>query len=353
MGARPAILLIGQGAGLRHCAGLLARHESLRLAGLVATGGPAAVEGFARQADGAIIGDCADRPAVIAAAAAKGWPLLLAPPLPTSLEEADIEIAAAAGVPVLIGLERRHHAAVGAARSLIASGAVGTLTAIQAQWALRQPRSLFTDERRLVARGGPAFSALVEEIDLLRTLGGEIVEMTALSSAHARRGPVEDGFAVCGRFAGGGLFTLLASDAALTPWGWDAATGETPGVAATGHDCWQISGTEGALGFPSLRLWRFEGDGQADCARALSAIDLGARGETPAARQLAHFADMLETGATPAVGFAEARASLAAALQARGAAAAALRDAAAPGNDSGDAGDGPRGSGSAPRRVPT
>ncbi|WP_157982007.1 hypothetical protein [Oceanicella sp. SM1341] len=351
MAARPAILLIGQGAGLRQCAGLLARHDRLRLAGLVATGGAAAVRGFARQADAAVIGDCADRPAVIAAAAARGWPVLLTGPLPASLEEFDTEVAAAADTPVLVGLERRHHAAVGAARSLIASGAVGTLTAIQAQWALRQPRSLYTDERRLAARGGPAFAALVEEIDLLRHLGGEIAGMAALSSAHARRGPVEDAFALCGRFASGGLFTLLATDAALTPWGWEAAAGEAPGVAPTGLDCWQISGTEGAIGFPSLRLWRFEGDGQADCSRALSAIDLGARGEPPAARQLAHFADMVEAGAAPAVPFAQARASLAAALEARAAAAAALRDPAAPGDD--DTNDGDRGPGSAPRRVPT
>jgi predicted dehydrogenase len=70
---------------------------------------------------------------------------------------------------------------------------------------------------------------------------------------------VEDTAAVLLRFAGGALGTVLLSDTAASPFAWDQTAGENPAFQQHAADAYRISGTEGTLELPSLRVWRYAG----------------------------------------------------------------------------------------------
>ncbi|HEU0222202.1 MAG TPA: Gfo/Idh/MocA family oxidoreductase [Paracoccaceae bacterium] len=337
------LLVVGAGAMGRRHAALIGAHPQLTLAGFVDPSPPRAafpgtpswpdIASVTAEVDGAVIATPnADHAASGIACAARGWPILVEKPIASTLGEAEalITAAEAARVPLLVGHHRRHHPAAGAARSLIAAGAIGRLVGVEALWALRKPDAYFAGAWRTSAGGGPVLLNLIHEIDLLRHLAGEIVEVAALTSAATRGGAVEDTAALALRFQGGALGTVLLSDAALSPWAWEAATGENPAIAHSGRDSWRLSGTEGALAFPSLTLWRYEGEGEANWSRPLSSFDLSAGPGEALALQLDHFRAVILGEAEPLVsgrdGLATLRATLAVHASARTGAAIRLGD---------------------------
>ncbi|MEM9010988.1 MAG: Gfo/Idh/MocA family oxidoreductase [Pseudomonadota bacterium] len=321
-------LVIGAGAmGARHAARVRA-HPGARLVGIVepdearARGlADADVQIFASleeaqvEADAAIIATPNDAHANPAEACARrGLTTLVEKPIAATLMEADRIVAAARRAPMLVGHHRRHHPAAQMARELIAAGAIGRPVAASLVWALRKPDTYFETDWRRGAAGGPALINLIHDVDLLRFLLGEVVEVAALSSDHVRQGPVEDSVAVALRLRDGPLATALLSDAALSPVAWEAATSENPAIAGGGRDPYQIFGTEGTLSIPSLRLWRHEGEGRADWSAPLSEIALEVPPADPFALQLDHLIAVAAGRAKPMVTAADARASLAATL---------------------------------------
>ena len=71
--------------------------------------------------------------------------------------------------------------------------------------------------------------------------------MYAEGGSKLRGHEVEDTVAVTLRFANGAVGTIIASDAAPSPWGWELGTGENPLIPATGRNCLRFVGTEGRL----------------------------------------------------------------------------------------------------------
>ena len=246
------------------------------------------------------------------AAAARGWAILMEKPVAHDLSAADRLIAgcARAGVPLLVGHHRRHHPFVAEAKRRLPG--LGPLIALQGLWCLRKPDSYFAADWRRQAGGGPILINLIHEIDMLRHLAGDITEIGALSSDAARPGPVEDTAAVTLRFASGALGSFVISDAAASPWGFEAASGENPHIGTTGQDCLQMIGPKGALHFPSLTLWQ---NGNApDWSRALRRTPPPELPRlSPLRAQLDHFIAVTK-GADPLVTGEDARATLAATL---------------------------------------
>ena len=94
---------------------------------------------------------------------------------------------------MLVGHHRRHSAVDDRAREAIDSGALGRLVAVQGSALFHKPASYFDEAPWRRQKGsGPILNNIVHEIDNLRMLAGEIVEVQAMAS-NARRGhEVED-----------------------------------------------------------------------------------------------------------------------------------------------------------------
>jgi len=188
-------------------------------------------------------------------ALAMGWGVIVEKPLAASVAECRALIAAAtrAGLPLITGHHRRCHPFTQAARARLAS--LGAPVGVQALWSLRKHDSYFDVGWRRMPGAGVMMTNLSHEIDLLRFLLGDVAEVSAMLSTARRGLPVEDTAALSLRFANGALGSVLMSDAGASPWGFEAATGENPALAASGADYLRIVCEGGALAFPSLRVW--------------------------------------------------------------------------------------------------
>ena len=226
---------------------------------------------------------------------------------------------------LLVGHHRRHHPAVARARAAIQAGEIGQIVAVSGLWSARKQDGYFTEAPWHRQRGaGVMLINLVHDLDLLRHLCGEVAEIQAMVSSHARHLEVEDTASVNLRFESGAVGSFLASDAGVSPWGWDQSTEETlefpflpDGMA------YQIVGTRGALSVPNLAKYTYDPSVPADWHSPLSRkyLPVAPRGSFTA--QLEHFVDVVRGTAEPLVSAEDASRTLA--LVEAGALAAAVR----------------------------
>jgi predicted dehydrogenase len=275
--SRMPIAVIGAGAiGRMHVERIL-RHDAVALAGIAdptpAARALAAGAGVPWFADHHALLEGTSPGAVIVATPntshaevgiaciARGLPVLMEKPVADTVADGQrlCDAAAAAGVPLMVGHQRRHNPILRRARALIADGAIGRPVCATGLATWLKPDSYFEPAWRCQAGGGPVLINLIHDIDLLRHLLGEIESVQALTSSAVRGFEVEDTAAVLMRFACGALATLSVTDAAVTPWNWDLAAGEAAHYAQTPVDSHFISGTEGSLTLPRLNLWRHAG----------------------------------------------------------------------------------------------
>ncbi|WP_299301439.1 Gfo/Idh/MocA family oxidoreductase [uncultured Litoreibacter sp.] len=242
------------------------------------------------------------------AAAVRGWHMLIEKPVAHSVEAAECisRAARAAGVQTLVGHHRRHHAGVAQLKAMIEGGAIGAPILASMIWAMKKPDSYFEDNWRSGADGSPVLINLVHEVDLLRHLFGEVVSVTGVGS-NAQRGAarVESG-AVSMMFESGLAASIAFADSALSPWGFEAGTGENPNIGTTGEDYLRISGRDGAVGFPSLTVW----GGAEDWSQPAMPETRTGESNVPLVAQLEHFAEVVAGHATPLVSAADATESL-------------------------------------------
>jgi len=250
------------------------------------------------------------------ACVARGIPALIEKPLADTLE-AGAELVTAAerrGVPLLVGHHRRYNPMVETTRAIIAAGELGRLVAVSVVWAARKPDAYFDAAWRRAEGGGPILINMIHDIDCLRHFCGEIEEVQAYGGSAIRGFAVEDTAAVVIRFAGGALATVTLTDAAPSPWGWEAGSADNPGIAASGQNCYRFLGTEAALDFPNLVLWRGAGPGAASWAEPLVATPRPHPPGEALPAQLRHFLAVIDGAEAPRVSGREGLATLAATL---------------------------------------
>ncbi|MDP3339569.1 Gfo/Idh/MocA family protein [Frigidibacter sp.] len=321
----PAIAVVGAGAiGRKHVAAL-AQSRTARLAALVDPSPTAAA--LAAEHGVPLVADLAELDGVAGVILAtptslhlaqalecigRGWPVLVEKPVAaTAAEGAQMAAAAdAAGVPVLVGHHRRHNPRIAAARAALQSGAVGRVIAVQASVLLCKPDDYFAPDWRRQPGAGPVLTNLIHEIDTMRHLLGEVVSVQAVTSNAVRGFAVEDSAVALLRFASGALATVTVSDAAAAPWSWELTAEENPDYPPTGQRCLLISGTEGALELPNLRLWR-HAKGPRGWFTPLLAQDLPVADEDPLIRQIDHFVAVIGGTEPPLVTAADAARSVA------------------------------------------
>ena len=241
----------------------------------------------------------------------EGLPVMIEKPLAVSDAEADtlVQAVKSSQVPVLVGHHRRHSAIVTEARRIIESGQLGQITAVHCMTTYMKPDSYFVADWRRHEGAGPILTNLVHDIDLLRYLCGEIVDVQAIGS-NARRGfEIEDTGGVLLRFQNGAIGTALVSDSATSPYSWELTAGENPDYPHTGASCYQIIGTDGTLDVPTLKIWSTRGQQNwfAPMDRQVNTVKNG----DPLVTQLLHFVDVARNGALPKVSVHEGAKTLA------------------------------------------
>ncbi|WP_227269999.1 Gfo/Idh/MocA family protein [Roseobacter weihaiensis] len=317
------ILVVGGGLiGARHVEAIKA-HAGCRLVGLVDPD-PAVLPGadLNRYADMAEVTETVDgvilaTPTQLHApqgiyAASRGWHMLIEKPVASDRAAATAlkGAVARAGVRALVGHHRRHHASVWQLKALISEGKIGTPVVASLIWAMRKPDAYFDGNWR-TADGSPVLINLVHDIDLLRFVLGEIVTTRALRGAGLRgEARVESG-AIALAFESGATGTISFADTTPSPWGFEAGTGENPHIGTTHQDMMWITGTDGAVSFPSMTLWSGTDWGTPAQRHPAPRAE---NTKPPLAAQLDHFLEVID-GANPIIDVADATRTLAVALQ--------------------------------------
>lgn len=245
---------------------------------------------------------------------AAGLPILLEKPIAPTVAEAEeiVRAAEAPGARVLIGHHRAHSAIMAKACSVIDSGVLGRLVAIDGNALFFKPDDYFAaGPWRAQPGGGPVLLNMIHEVHNLRMLAGEIVAVQAIAS-HAVRGfAVEDTVSINLRFANGALGSFLLSDTAASARSWEMTSGENPDyLRHDDEDCYLIAGTNGSLAVPTMRLKTFPRPEDRSWWKPLECGVVGLVRDDPIARQMAHFAAVVRGQARPRVSARDGLANL-------------------------------------------
>ncbi|CAN0570916.1 unnamed protein product [Ectocarpus sp. 12 AP-2014] len=294
------LVLAGAGAiGRRHL-DHIAAHPDLTLAAVIdpnpdvvkLTDAPCfpSLEGTEIAADGIVIATpTQDHEATFAIAAKRGWSALVEKPIASDLAAADRMIATAAqnDVHILTGHHRRFHPKVRALREALPE--IGQPVLASVMWSVKKPAGYFDVPWRAGADGAPVRMNVSHELDLLRYIFGQVTAVAGLGANPIRKAArVESGGLVLS-FASGLVATVAFADTAPSPYGFEHGTGENPNIAHTGENSMFITGTTGAIAFPSLTLWR----GGNDWGDAPRSEQMPSEDGTPLIEQLEHFARVI------------------------------------------------------------
>ncbi|WP_170604007.1 Gfo/Idh/MocA family protein [Ruegeria arenilitoris] len=241
-------------------------------------------------------------------AASRGWHMLIEKPVAESLEEAETlkNAVSNAGIHTLVGHHRRYHQTLQRLKSHIEQGAIGKVVNVSLIWAMRKPDSYFEGNWR-TSGGSPVMINLVHDIDVLRFAIGEISEVVALRGASVRGANRIESGAVAIAFDNGATGTISFADTTPSPWGFEAGIGENPNIGTTHQDMMWITGTEGAISFPSLNLWNGRDWGT---AAQKEQLPKPVQKRTPLEAQLDHFLEVID-GAPPLIDVSDAARTLA------------------------------------------
>ena len=241
---------------------------------------------------------------------------LVEKPIAATLDEGRrlVDEANAAGLPVLIGHHRRHHPRIQQLRQLVKGGAIGRLIGVSLLWTVKKPDDYYDVLWRTRPGGGPVLTNIIHEIDTLRYVCGEIIEVYAATSSETRGFEVEDSAAITLKFAGGAVGSIFLSDATPSPWSYELTMFENPAYAHAAGNCAFFFGTKGSLAFPKMELWRFAGNGKQGWHEPLLQENLETDDADPLAAQLAHFCRVVRREETPVVSGEEGLRTLAATL---------------------------------------
>jgi predicted dehydrogenase len=193
------------------------------------------------------------------------------------------------------------------AREVIKSGRLGRLVTVSGSAQFIKPRQYFIDGPwRTKIGGGPILINLIHEIGNLRALCGEIVEVQAMSSSRIRGFPVEDTVVINLMFASGVLGTFTLSDTAATSASWEQTTGENPAYPQYAEDnCYLVSGTQGSLAIPTMRIRYFPNDVEPSWWNAFSEEVVPVDRLDPLSCQLENFIDVIRGKCDPLVSAAD------------------------------------------------
>ena len=168
-----------------------------------------------------------------------GIPMLVEKPVSDDVASGWELVAAAeqADVPMLVGHHRRHSPLIHEAKAIVASGAVGRVTAVNGLCWFLKPQHYFDVAWRRQAGAGVVLINLIHVIDDLRNICGDLETVQAILSNVTRGFEVEDTAAIMLRFRSGALGTISISDTVAAPWSWELTSGEDKAFPRTDQSC--------------------------------------------------------------------------------------------------------------------
>lgn len=232
-------------------------------------------------------------------------PILLEKPIATTVAEGEqlLKVVDATGATVLIGHHRAHSPIMAKAKEVVDSGKLGQLVAVMGSATFLKPDHYYVDapwRRELGA--GPILLNMIHEVHNLRVLCGDIVAVQAFAS-HATRGfAVEDTVAINLRFASGVLGTFMLSDTAACPRSWEQTSQENKAYPTyADEDCYVITGTNGALSVPTMRLKTYPRPEDRSWWKEFEVGVVGMVRDDPLKHQMEHFGAVVRGEAAPLV----------------------------------------------------
>jgi len=243
-----------------------------------------------------------------------GLPMLLEKPLAPTFAEGErlVQMAERSGAKVLIGHHRAHSPIMAKAREVVGSGQLGRLVSVTGSATFLKPDHYFDDAPwRREPGAGPILLNMIHEVHNLRMLCGEIVAVQAMAS-HAVRGfPVEDTVAISLRFASGALGTFMLSDTAASARSWEQTSQENKAYPSyDDEDCYVISGTNGSLSVPTMRLKTYPRTEDRSWWKPFEQGVVGMVRDDPIKRQMEHFGAVVRGQAQPLVSARDGLANL-------------------------------------------
>jgi predicted dehydrogenase len=236
---------------------------------------------------------------------AAGLPMLLEKPIAPTVAEAQtlVQAADAAQARVLIGHHRAHSPIMAKARAVVQSGQLGRLVAVMGSATFFKPDRYYAEAPwRREPGGGPILINMIHEVHNLRMLCGDIVAVQAFASQATRGFPVEDTVAINLRFANGALGTFMLSDTAACPRSWEQTSQENTAYPSyDDEDCYVISGTNGSLSVPTMRLKTYPRPEDRSWWKPFEVGTVGMVRDDPIKHQMEHFGAVVRGEAQPLV----------------------------------------------------
>ncbi|SDM89016.1 Gfo/Idh/MocA family protein [Polaromonas sp. JS666] len=243
-----------------------------------------------------------------------GLPMLLEKPLAPTFAEGErlVQLVERSGAKVLIGHHRAHSPIMAKASEVVESGQLGRLVSVTGSATFLKPDNYYDDAPwRREPGAGPILLNMIHEVHNLRMLCGEIVAVQAMAS-HAVRGfPVEDTVAISLRFASGALGTFMLSDTAASARSWEQTSQENKAYPSyDDEDCYVISGTNGSLSVPTMRLKTYPRTEDRSWWKPFEQGVVGMVRDDPIKRQMEHFGAVIRGQAQPLVSARDGLANL-------------------------------------------
>ena len=149
---------------------------------------------------------------------------------------------------------------------------------------------------------GPILINMIHEVHNLRMLCGDIVAVQAFGSNAIRGFAVEDTVAINLRFANGALGTFMLSDTAASAKSWEQTSQENKSYANyDDEDCYVITGTNGTLSVPTMRLKTYPRPEDRSWWKAFDASVVSMVRDDPLKLQIEHFGAVIRGEAQPLV----------------------------------------------------
>ena len=243
-------------------------------------------------------------------------PFIIEKPVTATIVQAHELVTAVetANIPTLVGHHRRYLPQVQKAKMTLEQGEIGNLVAASVIWATKKPADYFDVDWRKNIGGGPILINVIHDIDMLRYLCGEIVEIRGMQNNQQRHFVVEDSAGAIIRFANGCMATLICTDAGLSPWTIEQGSGENPSYEFTHESSYRLIGTTGSLELPVLRKWSARYPGQESWDKPLISNYIRCDEYDVYEKQLEHFKNVIQKKEKPICDVKDAARSLAATL---------------------------------------
>ena len=190
-----------------------------------------------------------------------GIATLVEKPLSHSLADGKtlVETAEKHNVPLLVGHHRRHNPIISKVKELISAGEIGDVRALHCTCWFYKPDSYFENAPWRTKKGaGPISVNLAHDIDLMRYLCGEVVQVQAQKTLAKRGYENEDVASAVLGFANGAIGTVTVSDSIVAPWSWEFTSQEYPIYPYADESSLLIGGSEGAISIPDVKIWKHQ-----------------------------------------------------------------------------------------------